>query len=175
MCSTRVISYRLPLGVLAGLLVGACQSAETPPQADARIASESEAVRLELAAVRTNWERWTAAGSFDSSATLLTVDHVALPPNQPPISGRAQWLSWTRSAFANGTLSVINTTESVVADGALAVERGSFVLNFVPGPAAPAGTMASSDTGKFLWHWRKVDGKWLIAAAAWSSNQPAKQ
>lgn len=45
-------------------------------------------------------------------------------------------------------------------------------MSFSPGPAAPAGAKASADTGKYLWQWRNVDGRWLLAAAAWSSDLP---
>ena len=161
--------------IFCGMLLGACQSAESPQQADARITTESATARTELQANKTNFERWYAAGDVDSVATLLTEDHSSLPPNQPASAGLAQWLSWTKPLMATGTFSIHNVTESVVANGPLAVERGRYTVAFVPGQGAPAGTKASADTGKYLWHWQKVDGRWLIAAASWSSDLPVKQ
>ena len=158
--------------IVGCMLLGACLSPETPQQADARIAAESNTARPELAAIKTKLERWFAAGALVSAATILTEDHSSLPPNQPAGSGRAHWLSSTRPLFATGTFTQSLVTESVVANGPLAVERGRYVQNFVPGPAALAGTKPAADTGKYLWHWRKVDGRWLLAAASWSSDLP---
>ena len=155
------------------MLVGACQSAETPEQADARITAESNTARPELEAARTNFERWYAVGAVDSVATILTEDHSSLPPNQPAGSGRAHWLSANKPLIATGKFGLHHVTVSVVANGPLAVEQGRYVVTFVPGPAAPTGTKASADTGKYLWQWRKVDGRWLLAAASWSSDLPA--
>ena len=157
------------------MLVGACQSAETPQQADERITAESNAARTELEAIQGNFERWYSAGAVDSAATILTEDHIALPPNQPAGAGRSHWLSANKPLAAAGKFGIHHVTESVVASGPLAVVRGSYVITFVPGPAAPAGAKASADTGKYLWQWRKVDGRWLIAAAAWNSNLPSQK
>ena len=164
MCTTRI--------ALGCMLVCACQSAETPQQTDARITAESNTARPELAAIKTNMERWFAAGAVDSAATILTEDHSSLPPNQPAGSGRADWVSRTTPLFTTGKFSLHHVTASVVANGPIAVERGRYLMDFVPGPAAPADIKASADTGKYLWHWRKVDGQWLVAAAAWSSDLP---
>ena len=161
--------------VLFCILVGACQSAETPQQADARTTVESNAARTELEAIQANFERWYSEGAVDSAATILTEDHISLPPNQPASAGRAHWLSANKPLAATGKFGVQHVTESVVANGPLAVERGRYTVAFVPGQGAPAGTKASADTGKYLWHWQKVDGRWLIAAASWSSDLPVKQ
>ena len=151
-------------------LVGACQSAETPQQTDARITAESNTARTELAAIGTNFARWYVAGAVDSAATVLTEDHSSLPPNQPAGAGRAHWLSANKPLSATGKFGLHHETVSVVANGPLAVEQGRYVITFVPGPAAPASATAFADTGKYLWQWRKVDGRWLLAAASWNSD-----
>ena len=161
--------------VLFCILIGACQSAETPQQADARTTVESNAARTELEAIQANFERWYSEGAVDSAATILTEDHISLPPNQPASAGRAHWLSANKPLAATGKFGVQHVTESVVASGPLAVTRGRFVITFVPSPTAPAGAKASADSGKYLWQWRKVDGKWLIASAAWNSDLPARK
>ena len=164
MCITRVI--------LGCMLVGACRSAETPQETDARIGAESSTARTEVEMIRENFERWVTAGAVDSAATILTEDHSSLPPNQAAGSGRADWVSRTTPLFTSGKFSLQHVTASVVANGPIAVERGRYLMDFVPGPTAPADMKASADTGKYLWQWRKVDGRWLLAAAAWSSDLP---
>ena len=164
MCTTRVI--------VGCLLVSACRSAETPQQTDARITAESSTARMEIEANRKNWERWLEAGAVDSAATMLTEDHSSLPPNQTAGSGRADWVGRTTALVTTGKFRFHHVIASVVANGPIAVERGRFVMEFVPRRTAPAGTKPSADTGKYLWQWRKVDGQWLLAAAAWSSDLP---
>lgn len=161
--------------VLLFVFVGACQSAETGQQVDARITAESNVARAELETTQTNFERWYSAGAVDSAATILTEDHRWLPPNQPAGAGRSHWVSANKPAVATGTFDVQHVTESVVASGPVAMTQGRYVITFVPGPAAPAGAKASVDSGKYLWQWRKVDGRWLVAAAAWNSDLPLQR
>ncbi len=157
------------------VLIAACQSAETPQQADERITAESEAARTELEAIQANFERWYSAGAVDSAASILTEGHSWLPPNQPAGAGRSQWISTNKPLVATGKFGIHHVTESVLASGPLAVMRGRYVLTFAPGAAAQAGAKASADTGKYLWQWRKVDGRWLVEAAAWNSDLPSQK
>lgn len=90
----------------------------------------------------------------------------AYAQDQPAGAGRSHWVSANKPAVATGKFGIQHVTESVVASGPLAVTQGRYVITFVPGPAAPAGAKAFADSGKYLWQWRKVDGRWLLAAAA---------
>lgn len=156
--------------LLALLLLVACR----PDVSQREPADESRQARAELETVITNWERWVAEGKVDSMASVLAENSYTLAPNQPAIVGREAWLAAFRPMFAQGQWTYDITIESVVAYGPLAVQRGSYVLTFAPGPGAPSGVKAMSDTGKYLWRWQKVDGRWQLAAAAWSSNRPAQ-
>jgi quercetin dioxygenase-like cupin family protein/ketosteroid isomerase-like protein len=138
-------------------------------------AADTEGARRELIARARSFERWLETGQIDSLATLVTDDYQALAPNEPIVAGKTAWLEWTRQLLRLGRWSEQLTTESTEVNGPLAVQRGRYILRFVPGAGAPAGTTAMSDTGKFLWHWRKVDGQWRLAAAAWSSDLPSKR
>jgi ketosteroid isomerase-like protein len=106
---------------------------------------------------------------------LFTEDHVSFPPNAPSTSGRARWLEMTKPLLAAWKLTQTHVTESVIANGPLAVVRGHYTHAFVPAPGAPAGAKPFADTGKYLWQWRKVNGKWLIASATWNSDLPVKK
>ena len=154
------------------MVVAACQRAETPDQAAARIESESQIARGQIEPIIADWERWFAAGQVDSLASILAEDVKILPPNQPAIIGRANWIAWVRPSFAQGDWTEDIIMESLVANGPMAVERGRYLLNLTPGPNAPRGTAAISDTGKYLWHWRRVDDRWRLAQAIWNSDLP---
>lgn len=156
------------------LLLMSCQRTDTAQQAESGIEEQSRQARAEIEPLITNWERWVAEGNIDSMATLLAENSHVLPPNQPAVAGRDAWLTTFRPMLAQGQWTEDIVTESVVAHGPLAVERGSYVLTFTPGPTAPPGAKAMSDTGKYLWHWHKVDGRWQLMEAAWNSNRPAQ-
>jgi ketosteroid isomerase-like protein len=154
---------------VALLLLAACAQPESEAD-EARIESESQSVRAELDRIIASYERWVAAGQVDSIATIVTDDHASMPPNLPSTSTKTDWLARFSPMFVQGTTTLGHVTESVVANGPIAIHRGRFTLNLVPGPNAPAGLLASVDTGKFIWHWRRTDGRWLLAAAIWNSN-----
>lgn len=156
--------------VMLFLVVG-CQRGETPEQSQARIAAERDSARTEINARMHGFARWLAAGDLDSLAMMVTEDYHALAPNQATVAGKGPWLDWTRTLVAQGRWTEELTSELVEVSGPLAVQRGRYTLQFEPGPGAPPGTAAMSDTGKFLWHWRRVDGRWLLAQAAWSSDR----
>jgi len=159
--------------LLMPLLLVSCQRPDAVQQ-EPSVEDQSRQARAEIAAVMANWERWVAEAKVDSLASLMTETAVTLPPNQPPIVGRAAWLDVFRPQLTQGKWSEDVVTESVVAYGPIAVERGSYTLNFTPGPGAPPNVRAMSDTGKYLWHWHKADGRWQLAEAAWNSNRPAQ-
>ena len=115
-----------------------------------------------------------AEGTVDSMATVLAEDGHTFAPNQPPIVGCAGWLALFRPQLTQGKRRIDNVAESVVAYGPRAVERGSFALSFTPPPGAPWSMRAISDTAKYLWHWRKVDGEWHLDQAACNANRPAQ-
>ena len=147
-------------------------SCQRPEAIQPSIEDESRQARTEIEAAMANWGRWLAEGKIDSMASVFTEDVQTLPPNQPLLTGRAAWLAAFRQQLTQGKVSIENITESVVAYGPVAVERGRYVLSSTPPSGAPANVRATSDTGKYLWHWRKVDGQWQVAQAAWNSNRP---
>lgn len=155
-------------------LVTGCQSAVTPEQAHSRMAAETESARAEITVWMRNFERWQAAGQVDSLATLVTDDYQALVPNEQTLAGKAKWVDRMRTIVTQGRWSDQLTSDALEVNGPLAVQRGRYTQRFEPGAAASQGAVARSDSGKFLWHWRKVDGRWYLAAAAWSSDLPVK-
>jgi len=70
-----------------------------------------------------------------------------------------------------GTNEFSVTVARVDANGPLAVVQGTYFENFKPGPHAPPGITASTDTAKFVSAWKKVNGMWLIFADIANSNR----
>ena len=132
---------------------------------------ETRVARDAIETTLANYERWLSEGKVDSMATVLTSNSFVMPPNQPGISGREGFLAYFRPLVGQGQWIEENTIESLVASGPLAVERGTTVVLFTPGPNAPPGTKSMVDTTKYLRHRHRVDGQWMLAEAAWSSNR----
>jgi ketosteroid isomerase-like protein len=153
------------LGTFA--VITACQPvAETAEQAEARMASEAAAARTAIEASNTGFMAHFNAGQGDSVAAHYTEDGRVMAPNMPVASGR-QAIAASMGMMGGATL--VLTTESVAANGSLAVERGTYGITLTP----PGATAPITDTGKYLVHWRKVGDNWMMVDDIWNSDLPA--
>jgi ketosteroid isomerase-like protein len=153
------------LGSLA--VIAACQpAAETAEQAEARMASEAAAARTAIEASQARFVVHFNAGQGDSLAAHYTEDGRVMAPNTPVASGR-QAIAASMGMMGGATL--VLTTESVAANGSLAVERGTYKIILTP----PGATAPITDTGKYLVHWHKVGDTWLKVDDIWNSDLPA--
>jgi len=150
------------------LVAAACKPpAETAEQMATRMAAEADSARTAIAAQDRRFEAAMAGGWADSLAALYTEDASMMAPNMAGVTGR----EGIRAAFApmmqGGKATLTLNTVSVVANGPMAVERGTYHFTFTPtrGPAQP-------DSGKYLVHWHKVNGTWLLADDIWNSDAP---
>jgi len=159
----------------AALLAAACApKPETPEQAAARMAAESDSARAAIAAANARMVAHWAAGHADSAAMNYAEDAVVLMPNEPTVQGRAAIQAKMAEWLAAGSWQFQVTTTRVDASGPMAVEMGTIVMSFTPGPNAPRGMAAMfPDTLKYVTYWRKVGDTWLIAADISNSSRPA--
>jgi ketosteroid isomerase-like protein len=161
------------LGAATLLGVAACTpKPETPEQAQTRMDQEAATARTQIEAVAKNWERWEVAGQADSIAGVFTEAGYQLPPNAPPVMGRAAIQAYQAQGFGMGQWTVHISVDQVSANGPLAVSRGAYDLAMTPGPNAPAGMTAIADTGKWVGEWRQTGGVWQFATLIWNSNIP---
>lgn len=158
---------RVARAVSVGFLLAACQAAapKTIDTAATRAAIDASTARL---------SRGFETGQLDSSAVLLTEDHFSMPPNHPAIAGRSEWLAWAKASLVGGQWSSVTTPESRHYGDSLTVDRGRYVNTFVPAPDAPKTLRPVSDTGKYVWLWRKTSSGWQLAEAIWNSNAAPK-
>lgn len=161
--------------IAAALAITACQKAETPEQAAARMEQETAAARTAIEAQNARYGAYMAAGQADSVAALHAENAEILPPNAPAVNGRANIATYMAEGLAQGTFALTLTSQSVMADAADAFERGSYTFAFTPGPNAPKGMTAMADTGKYIAHWHNDGGTWLIAHSIWNSDLPLPQ
>lgn len=136
------------------LLLAGCR-----PQA---VEDESVAVRQLIEAYNANLVRWYEAGMMDSVASVFATDARQMGPNTEPLVGREAIRDFWSQVAGLGTWTFEINTEAVTAYGPVAVERGTYTLDFRPGDAALPGMAASADTGNYLVEWRLEDGRWMI-------------
>ncbi len=162
------------LAVVAVLLAACAPKPETPEQTAARMKAEADTVRLAIDAQNAKFARFAAAGQADSVASVYAEDAVFYPANSPAVHGRAAIASLMRAMMANGSVTAAPKTLTVEANGPIAIETGSNVLVFTPGPKAPRGTVAYTDTIKYVTTWRNVGGTWLISNDIGTTDRPAQ-
>ena len=155
------------------LLVSSCtQKTETPEETKARIAKESSEVRKIIEFHNANLNRWYAEGKIDSVVTVFAEDARQIPPNGPALVGRQAILENWKQAVSIGKWEFSLKTQSVVANGPVAVERGRYTLQFTPGSGAPPNFGAFTDTGNYLCYWRKENGKWFVVDDIANRDEP---
>jgi ketosteroid isomerase-like protein len=147
---------------------------ETAEQTAARMRAESDSALAAIRAIEARYSRYVAAGMADSAALIYTDDAVVMPPNQPAITGRAAIQAAWAGIMGLGTWHLTATPTAIEANGPLAVERGTYVQEFTPGPNAPPGMAAMfPDTGKYVTIWKKVGDTWMGAWEITNSSREA--
>jgi ketosteroid isomerase-like protein len=155
------------LGTLA-LMTGCQPVAETAEQAETRMNSETTAARTAIEASNVQFVAHFNAGHADSVAAIYAENGRMMEPNAAASVGRAA-IATLVNTFAAMKPTLALTTESVAANGPIAIEAGTYRISFTPpGAAAPI-----TDTGKYLVHWHKVGDTWMMVDDIWNSDLPA--
>ena len=155
---------RTPWVAAALLALAACApKPETPEQMQARLRAESDSAKTAIEAANARFAGYLAAGKADSAALNYTEDAVFFSAGVPAAVGRAAIQAQFQQWLGMGSWTITIATGKVEASGPVAVENGTYVFTFTPGPHAPPGMAAMfPDSGNYVTTWRKVDGRWLI-------------
>ena len=109
------------------------------------------------------------ASDWAAAAATYTDDAVLMPPNGPPVEGRANIQAWMESfpPFSDIDLSIVE----IDGLGDLAYVRGTYKMTITPEGQDPI-----VDSGKFLEIRRKqADGSWLFTRDMFSSDLALSQ
>jgi uncharacterized protein (TIGR02246 family) len=159
---------RVVLALGLGVVAGCAPKAETPEQANQRMATEAAAARTAIEASNQRFMAFLNAGQGDSLAALYTENGRMMGPNATAYVGRAA-IAGSVNGMAGMKPALVLTVEDVAVNGPLAIERGAYKFTFTP----PGATAPMTDTGKYLVHWHMVDGKWMEVDDIWNSDLPA--
>jgi uncharacterized protein (TIGR02246 family) len=122
-------------------------------------------LKAEIEKANQTWMEAVKKQDAEAVAAMYSDDSFILPANVPAIQGREGIKNFFAGAMGAGIKNVKLITEAVDGDEETAVERGVYEM------MAEGGTVV--DKGKYLVHWKKVDGRWLFQNDMFSSDMPA--
>ena len=156
------------LCVALGLV--SCGSERRAPES---AAVESQATRADEAAIKGVHLRETRAiEEKDASGLLALFDTnlVLMPPNEPPIVGKAALRSWFLRLTDEFSINVDTSAEEVKVTGDWAYERFSFRHTMTP----TGGGEPTTARGKGVHVYRRQsDGSWKLARDLWNIDEAA--
>lgn len=156
--------------LLAALLsITACGAKpESSAAAAFRMSQESAAAHTAIDAINIRYMRYLNGNMADSVASLYMEDGVMMPPYGPAVFGRTAIRDHLAANPSPAGATYTFMAADVHANGPMLVERGEYHFS-IP---AMGKTPAVSVNGKYLVHWRAVNGRWLQAATSWSDDTP---
>jgi uncharacterized protein (TIGR02246 family) len=113
------------------------------------------------------WAQHWNAGDLDEVVAAYATDAVYLPPHHEAVHGRADIHEYLRGPLSHGVSGLMFDVTYIKQAGNVAWDVGTYRMH-VP---QSDGTK-KEDHGKYLTVWKRVGGKWLITADAWSSDLP---
>ncbi len=109
-------------------------------------------------------------GDVDSVMSVYANDVISMPPNQPPLLGKAAIRSMWEGVLSNYSIEASVCVEEVEVTGPWAFERGTYQMTLTPNSGGPG----IEDDGKYLDIVRQqADGSWKYFRVSWSSSRPA--
>lgn len=147
----------------------ACAPSETAEQRAARVQAETDSARTAIQAQTAAMQAHMNAAHWDSLGQFYAENAVSMPPNTPALTGRAAIIDGMKQMLGPmSNFQIHFTPQNVSASGDVAVERGRYHMTF------NMGRQAMADSGKYLTHWHKVDGRWLTMEEIFNSDVPAQ-
>jgi len=114
------------------------------------------------------WARHWNERDLASVVAAYAPDAVYLPPHHEAVHGRDAIREYLQGPLAHGVTGLAFDVTYIKQHGDVAWDVGTYRMN-VP---QSDGTQ-KEDHGKYLTVWRRLGGKWMIVADAWSSDLPA--
>lgn len=105
-------------------------------------------------------EAFYKEGLIDSLAMFFADSCIQMPPNSPPTVGIDTFRKNWQEAFGLGQWIFSLETQAVKSSGNLAVELGTYSLDFTPNASAQLPSF--SDRGSYVVLWENFDGQWKI-------------
>jgi uncharacterized protein (TIGR02246 family) len=110
------------------------------------------------------------AADAKAIAALYAEDAMEMPPNQPPIKGRADILAYYQKAFAESKASNLTLTHlEAVTHGDSAHLVGTSRETITPKSGPP-----TEEAGKYVVILKQLGGQWKVSYAIYNNDTPPK-
>ena len=141
------------------------ERAQAGSEDQAQTQNDEQAIRD----TNTRWLDLIVKKDAAAVAALYTENGAFMAPNAPIATGRAAIQAAWQGMFEMPEVALTFEPDEIVvsSSGDMAYDRGTYKFS----AAGEGGPM--TDEGKYVVVWRKVDGKWLVAADIFNSNNPA--
>ena len=153
-----------------GFVVASCGAEQKAPES---AAVRSQATQADEAAIKGVHLRVTRAIKEKDAGSLLALfdsDLVVMPPNEPPIVGKAALRSWFLRLTDQFSIELDSSVEELKVSGDWAYERFSFRRTMTP----TGGGEPTTARGKGIHVYRRQsDGSWKLARDLWNSDEAA--
>jgi uncharacterized protein (TIGR02246 family) len=150
--------YILGLALMTCLAAG-CKSPDVESSTSSRTDAESQSDRAAIQKLSTTYQAAFKAGDASAIASLYADDALIHPANESPVRGRENLEAYFAVSNGGPIDETLETVEIVISNaGDMAYEVGQ--------------TMNAAGAGKYLTIFRKINGKWVIAADTWSHDTP---
>ena len=151
---TRTPFHVIGWSALAATLatVAAAQTATTPDPALVKIGDAYQAASL--------------AGDVKAIMALYADDAIEMPPNHPPVKGRAAIEAYYVEQFRMGKLTAFTLTHlDTRTSGDIGYDVGTYTQTM-------GGEKPMKDSGKYTVIFRRVGGSWKVSSAIYNSDVP---
>jgi len=158
-------SKALFAGLLATSLIGCVEKSES--EAAQGAGADHQAIQDTNA----QWLRLIKDGNSAAVAELYTPDGAIMPPGAPKAQGpKAIEKVWRGLMATPGFRLTFKADDITVSSaGDMALDRGTYRLE-TGSPSA-----STQDVGKYVVVWRKIEGKWKVAADIFNSDGATDQ
>ena len=156
------------LALLGVLVIASCGAEQKAPES---AAVESPASEADEAAIEGVHLRETQAIKGKDAAHFLALfdsDLVVMPPNEPPIVGKAALRSWFLRVTDQFSIDPDFSVEEIKTSGDWAFERFSFRRTTTPAGGGEPATVQGKGVHVFR---RQSDGSWKISRDIWNSDE----
>ena len=104
-------------------------------------------------------------GDFAYFTHAAAEDVVLMPPNAPPVVGRAVAVAFMREFLGTFDLQIRYSSDEVQVRGELAFDRGTYSQTLTP----RSGGAPIRESGQYLWLYaRRPDGSWEFLRVIWN-------
>ena len=122
-----------------------------------------------IAAIADAYVKASLAGDVKAIVALYTDDAVEMPPNEPPVKGRAAIEQYYQKQFGSAKMASFTLTHlDTRASGDTGYDVGTYQQAITPsGSGSPV-----NDSGKYVVILKRTAGAWKVAYAIYNSDLP---